>query len=423
MKNGLRIAWIAIILALVLSPAVFAEGQKEVGPVQTVQFIMWGGATEKQVVEGYMAGMAEKNPDIKVDILLPADYWAKVQTMIAGRTPPDICYMGFPEFVDFHGQEAILNIQKYADKSKIFHEDDFYPGHLASFSDRRTGDLYGIPKDYSTYAVYYNDDMFRDAGLATPLELYNKGEWTVDKFLESAKRLTTPSVHGLLFDQGRWKAFVSYFAPNWIASVNSVKVNTPEFIAAINFIRDQSLKLKISPTKDQLGDISPTDRFIQQKGAMKIIGRWKTMSFIKADLPFKWNVVPMPKGADGKAHTWVDMVSYSILDGARNPDAAWRVIEYLTGPEGQKAVAQAGHAVPSRLSVANSDAFLRAVRPGFNNEAHLALKDAKPALVFNNWGKIWGVINTKLGLVWTDRKTAEAACAEAQEEIDVLIRE
>ena len=78
MKNGLRIAWIAIILALVLSPAVFAGGgQEEETKAKaggTVTFMMWGGAGEKQIVEGYLAPFLEENPDIEVEILTPPNY-------------------------------------------------------------------------------------------------------------------------------------------------------------------------------------------------------------------------------------------------------------------------------------------------------------------------------------------------------------
>jgi multiple sugar transport system substrate-binding protein len=427
MKNGLRIAGIAIILALVLAPAVFAGAQKEVAEEAkaggTVTFMMWGGAGEKQIVEGYLAPFLKENPDIEVEILTPPNYGDVLQTMVAGGTPPDVCYLGFPEFVQFHKEGQVLNLEKYVDESTIFAKNDFRAAHLASFSDKKTGELYAVPKDWSTYVVYYNDDMFRKAGLPSPLELYNKGEWTMDKFLDVAKALTTDDVHGLLFNHGRWKTFIPYFAPDYIESVSKLNVNTPGFIEAVKYMNDLSARWKVNPTVDQLRDISPADRFSQQKGAMYIIGRWMTMRYLKSDLPFKWNVVPMPE-KDGKAHTWVDMVGYGIMQDAKNPDAAWRVIEYLTGPEGQTAVADSGHGIPTRLSVANSSAFLHSVRPGFNSEAHIAIEDAAPILVFDNFVKIfYDTMGAKLNMVFSGQKTAEEICAEMQKTIDVLIKE
>lgn len=411
-----------VIAAIVFSMlfALIGVSQSEAG---TVKFAMWGGANEKETVEGYLAPFLAANPDIKVEILTPPNYWDIIQTMVAGGTPPDICYMGFPEFVEYHKHGAVMSLQKYADASKIFNKADFVPGHLAAFSDRKSGDLYGVPKDWSTYVVYYNEDMFEAAGLPTPGELYKKGEWTLDKMLEVAQALTKDGVHGLLFEQGRWKAFAPYLAPNWIGGSDKVSVDTPEFIELVQFVADLSLKLKVSPTIDQFGDISAGDRFSQKKGAMYIIGRWMAMRYLKGDLGFAWNVAPMPADKAGKAHTWVDMVAYCVLDGAKNPDNAWKVIEYLTGPEGQAAVAKSGLAIPARLSVAQSETFSKSVRAGFNNQAHLAIKDAAPVLVFDNWSKIWGAMGTKLSLVWTGAKTAQEACAKMQKEINAMLKE
>ncbi len=424
MNKRLGIASFMVILFVTVSIGVFAAGSEEPAAAGgTVTFMMWGGATEKATVEGYLAPFVEQNPDITVEILTPGNYGDALQTMVAGGTPPDIAYLGFPEFVQYHREGQLTNLQGYADASTVFDANDFSADHLASFSDPGTGDLYSVPKDWSTYVVYYNEDMFKNAGLRTPIELYDRGEWTMDKFLEVAEALTTDEVHGLLFNYGRWKTFIPYFAPDWIQSTAELNVNTPEFISAVNFINDLNVELGVNPTPDQLRDISPADRFSQQKGAMYIIGRWMTMRYLTSDLPFAWNVVPMPE-MDGKAHTWVDMVGYAIPLDAKNPDAAWRVIEYLTGTESQSAVAASGHAIPIRQSVANSEIFLGSVREGFNNEAHIAIEDAAPMLVFDNFVKIfYDTMGGQLNLVFTGQKTAEEACAELQETIDDLLKE
>ncbi len=424
MNRRLGIISLAVALLVTVSIGVFAAGSEEPAAAGgTVTFMMWGGAGEKATVEGYLAPFVEQNPDITVEILTPGNYGDALQTMVAGGTPPDIAYFGFPEFVQYHQEGQLTNLQGYADASTVFDAGDFHPDHLASFSDPGTGDLYSVPKDWSTYVVYYNEDMFENAGLKTPIELYERGEWTLEELIRAADALTTDDVHGLLFNYGRWKTFIPYFAPNWIQSTTELNVNTPGFISAVNFINDLNVKYGVNPTPDQLRDISPADRFSQQKGAMYIIGRWMTMRYLTSDLPFGWNVVPMPE-MDGKAHTWVDMVGYGIPLDAENPDAAWRVIEYLTGIEGQSAVAASGHAIPVRQSVANSDIFLGSVRDDFNNEAHIAIEDAAPILVFDNFVKIfYDTMGAKLNLVFTGQITAEEACAELQETIDDLLKE
>jgi multiple sugar transport system substrate-binding protein len=67
------------------------------------------------------------------------------------------------------------------------------------------------------------------------------------------------------------------------------------------------------------------------------------------DLPF--GVAEMPAGPAEKA-TLAFTVSYSIFAGTRVPEAAWTVVNYLTGPEGMAKWTSLGLAMPSRPGLA-----------------------------------------------------------------------
>ena len=97
MNNGQRIIGFTIIFLMIVSFGLFANGQDEAAAASgTVTFMMWGGAGEKATVEGYLAPFIEQNPDITVEIITPPEYGDVLQTMVAGGTPPDIAYFGFP---------------------------------------------------------------------------------------------------------------------------------------------------------------------------------------------------------------------------------------------------------------------------------------------------------------------------------------
>ena len=161
-KRALYSGLVAGMLVLALGFGLWAE---------TITLMMWGGAIEEQEVKGYIAAFNEVYPDIEVQIIRPADYWPKLMSMLAAGTPPDVFYMGFPEFVEYHAKDTLLNLQPYVDATSNFNASDFFPGLLDAFRDRETGELYGIPKDWSTYVLYYNKEMFEEAGLPTPLSL------------------------------------------------------------------------------------------------------------------------------------------------------------------------------------------------------------------------------------------------------------
>ncbi len=401
-------------LVLLMAFVVFVSGAYGV----KITLMIWGGAVEEHEVRGYIKAFNRLYPDIEVEIIRPADYWPKLMSMIAARTPPDVFYMGFPEFVKFHAMGALLDLQPYVDKDPTFNEDDFFPGLLDAFKDVRTGHIYGIPKDWSTYVVYYNKEMFRRAGLPTPNELFGYGKWTWDDVVEIAKKLTKDGVYGIAVDAGRWKIMPPQWGADWVKGFNKVVVDSPEFAKAIQFYADLWLKYHVAPDMTEQAEMSPADRFANQKAAMYICGRWMTMKF--KNLPFEWDIAPLPYHK--KMYTWVDLVAYCVARDSKHPDAAWKLVRFLTGIEGQKLVAKAGHAIPARRSVAYSPAFVNALAErGIHNTVHL-MPYYERILVFNHWGEIWTILNRALEPVWMGEKTAAEALKEAQKEIDELLK-
>jgi len=318
---------IAGMLVLALSFGLWAEN---------VTLMMWGGAVEEQEVKGYIAAFNEVYPDIEVQIIRPADYWPKLMSMLAAGTPPDVFYMGFPEFVTYHKMGALLDLQPYVDATPDFNALDFFPGTLDAFRDRETGHLYGVPKDWSTYVVYYNVEMFEEAGLPTPNELFGYGKWSWFDLLEVAKKLTKDTdgdgkidVYGFAYNfPGRWKLLPPAFGANWAPAPDKVVVDTPEFAEAIQFLADLALVHHVMPGVTELAEMSAPDWFANQKAAMFICGRWMTMKF--KTLPFKWDIAPVPYYR--KMYTWVDLVAYCVAKDSKNPDAAWKLVNFLTGP-------------------------------------------------------------------------------------------
>ncbi|MGV8146922.1 MAG: sugar ABC transporter substrate-binding protein [Alkaliphilus sp.] len=381
----------------------------------TLTLLGWGGAEEETTVQNYLQEFYKENPNIKVEFVRPGDYWVKLKTMISGGTAPDVFYMGFPEFVEFHNQGVLLDLSPFAEKSKVFNRKDFREDQLMAFSNRDTSKLYGVPKDWSAYVIYYNKEMFDAAGIPTPSELHERGEWTYDKFVEVARKLTNDNHHGAAINFGRWKSLIPQMGANWVSDdASKVTINTTEFAKALQWLADLALVEKVIPTFEELQEQSPPDRFSNQKAAMFMSGRWMAMRF--RDVDFEWNVAPIP--SDKEASTWVDLVAYVASEDTEHPEAAWKLIEFLTGAKVQNMVAESGHAIPSRVKIANSPAFLDSIG-GINNEAFLEI-DADVLPVFDNWGRIWDAMKVNFESVWTGQRTAKEAVKETQKEIDNL---
>jgi multiple sugar transport system substrate-binding protein len=93
------------------------------------------GAPEEQVVwQAVVDDFHAANPNItvKVEVSDWDSYWTKLNTLIAGGTPPDVFAMDAPLYLDWQSRGALLNLQPYLDANPGF-LDGVYPQTLSAY--------------------------------------------------------------------------------------------------------------------------------------------------------------------------------------------------------------------------------------------------------------------------------------------------
>lgn len=81
----------------------------------------------------------------------------------ATGTNPDIIGIDNPDHAAFAARGAFLDLSDRIAASDQIDLDNYFDGPRSSFT--WDGDAYGIPRASNTIALYYNKDLFRDAGL------------------------------------------------------------------------------------------------------------------------------------------------------------------------------------------------------------------------------------------------------------------
>ncbi|MDE7158408.1 MAG: extracellular solute-binding protein [Clostridiales bacterium] len=122
----------------------------------------------------------------------------------------------------------------------------------------------------------------------------------------------------------------------------------------------------VSPVPDEVdGDYTP---FYNNQVAMLVQGRY-AVPFLRDNCHFDWDAAPLAKHADGiyAGHSTSMCYSIAARASADKKAAAFRFMEYMSGPAGQAELAKSGFNVPNQKSVTNSDAFLKSDRRPFNN--------------------------------------------------------
>ena len=82
--------------------------------------------------------------------------------------------------------------------------------------------------------------------------------------------------------------------------------------------------------------------FRNQKVALESAGLWMLPTY--KENPFEWDVVRMPM--DKNQNTKAGILNWGISKSTKNPEAAWDLLKFLCGPEGNRIVAESNMALP-----------------------------------------------------------------------------
>ena len=138
---------------------------------------------------------------IKTDIQITPykDYWTMLEAAATGGNLPDVFWMHTFQVATYAQYDDLL--MNLSDRIANDPEVDMskYPEEFVKAFQNPDGDQIGIPKDRDTAAVWYNKDMFDEAGIPYPT-----ADWTWDDFREDCKKLTKAdgSQYGLAMKPG-----------------------------------------------------------------------------------------------------------------------------------------------------------------------------------------------------------------------------
>ncbi len=141
---------------------------------KTIQFYSWGNETEVEVTRELVKEFNETNKDgitVEFTPIPSGDYETKVTNALRGRNVPDVIVAGDGEIKSWIEKGGISKLDDYVAKSKELDLDAMWTDAVNRYRydvDARkggTGDLYGIVRDYSPSALFYNVDAMKAVGI------------------------------------------------------------------------------------------------------------------------------------------------------------------------------------------------------------------------------------------------------------------
>lgn len=417
----------------------------------TLSFVGWGGPEEQEVFRQLVNTFNQNNPDIVIEYTpMPDEYVVKLNTMIAGGTPPDIAYIPDGNFPAFVTRNTLVNLQPLIEASTVITPDNIWASALGRYRFNTAtktlgeGDLYALPKDIGPTLLYINKDLFAEAGVPLPDP---NAPLTWDEIVEIGRQITVDANGRHPGEDGFDINTVEVFGVGDIFFENAVYGNggqivsddgrtfvadSPEVVAAVQWIADLTHKHQVHPTSQQTSSQSIGQMFEAGRVAINSNGRWATTAY-RNTLDFDWDVIPNPVGPSGQVYAaeencpfsgWSGSVGIGIIAGSKgeqNVEQAYRFIEFIAGAEGQTEQAALGFQIPNQVDLANSDVFLQPEQKPEN--AHIFIEAARCERAGpwtrtplydqwfgdNWWQGVWPEV------VVDGTKTAEQAIAERKE--------
>ena len=162
---------IAAIALIGLRVFVFAPGSSAQKPV--VIRLSGGSAspTEAALLQSVLQDFETLHPNINVKYEVIADeYMDVIKTRLIGEAAPDVFYLDVSEAPFLISKDVLEPLDSYI--TADFDLADFEPSLLNLFKDQ--GRIYGLPKDYSTLALFYNKQAFAAAELTDPPQTWEE---------------------------------------------------------------------------------------------------------------------------------------------------------------------------------------------------------------------------------------------------------
>lgn len=326
----------------------------------TVEMSVWGMPWENDLyTRVYIPEFERRNPGIKVRFQHFEDYANRILLSHAGGIAPDVIRMNIDFSMGWIRKGVNLPLDRFIDGPDGIDRADFIPATWEGL--KWNGRTWGVPQDINMWGLFYNKDLFDKAGIPYP-----DASWTWDDLYRASRRLTTdadgdghPEVLGLNMGWNWWalRAFAYQTGARfWNDDKTAACADTPEVVEALRFMKTLMQRYTLTQSSSTRGGLGPDKLFEQGRVAMFYDGSWRTPSLVSNAPKLRFGVAPLPRGK--QAATPSTSCYWAISSQCRHPEAAWKLVKFLSSTEALEQYWQTlWVAPPARWSALRSERF------------------------------------------------------------------
>lgn len=325
------------------------NGDSGAGGKNGLTFLNWQQVKATPLEQAIQAYEKSSGTSVTVQPAVTQEYDTKMRTLLAGGSPPDVMRINDDFVRGFSEQGALLDLKPYIEKDGL--DTAQFAKEVFEFPKQADGSHTAWVVGYEPRLVFYNVDLFKEAGVPLPPTTWTGTDWTWDAFADRARKLTIPGKRwGALvyLDTGYEQTFtVNHGSQTGIFSPDGSQFTLAgdKEVEALQWATDLTCKDKVQPPWSMLQqDNAETQLFAQGKLAM-MYATFGTVPYLRSTIKdFTWDVAPPP--ADVEQKTESSVIVFCIPKKAKNPDQAWGLLKYLASEDGGRILLQGGAFTP-----------------------------------------------------------------------------
>ncbi len=300
----------------------------------------WGSGARQEVIEEIIDDFNASQDKIEVKYSYQpwGDIWTKSLSSIIAGNPPDVIVQDINSVAQRAEAQQATNLSEYIEEG---FSDEFYPQLWDTVEYE--GDAYAVPFNTDTQVIFYNKTLFKEAGISE-----EQLPQTWEELETVARKLDVKN--GDDFERigfyPLWNLGADVWALNaddgvsWFDKDENVKIDTDNKVEALEWILDWQEYYgqdTINRLEAEFGS-GVADPFISGLVAMRAqnINYYSSLAENAPD-DFEFGVIQIPEKESGSGHwSWGGGFVLEVPYGAKDPEASYEFIKYLSTPEVQE---------------------------------------------------------------------------------------
>jgi multiple sugar transport system substrate-binding protein len=399
---------------------------------RTVTFAVGGAPVEvafwEEVIRDFTAATG-----IAVDLLRqPADTGIRRQSLVvalqARQSDPDVFLMDVAWLAQFAASGWLVPLDRYLNKGECGSREDFFE-QILDLADTYKGRLVALPVYNDAGLLYYRTDLLEKYGISGPPETWDELLRYARK-VQADMRRTNPAFYGFVWQGAQYEGLITTFLEfagadgGFVSRDGRIVVDTPENRRAVAFMRDLIHEHGISPPDTYTSMKEEEVRAYFQEGKALFARNWPYAFALHqgedSAVRGKIGIAPVPAEGPGKSVSTLGGWHVGLSAFSDAAPQARALLCHITSYAVQKRLALRLAWNPGRKDV-YADPDVLAELPHFKTLRHV-FENARPRPFLPYYTQLSEILQRSLSAVLAGRSSPEAALAEAQGEIDALLR-